>query len=100
MNGALQRFGDDVGAAADKDHVLGGGQLFGPGHGGRHLFHRLAAESVDCGFRGQFGGREGALGVGLREDVVRVARQQGQDVRQILVAYSSRWGVAFSWSAT
>ena len=45
MNGTLQRFGDDVGAAADKDHVLGGGQLFGPGHGGRHLFHRLAAES-------------------------------------------------------
>ena len=44
MNGTLQRFGDDVGATADKDHVLGGGQLFGPGHGGRHLFHRLAAE--------------------------------------------------------
>ena len=84
MNGALQRFGADVGAAADKDHVLGGGQLFGPGHGGRHLFHRLAAESVDCGFRGQFGGREGALGGGLREDVVGVARQQGQDVRRSL----------------
>ena len=102
----LQRLAHHVGAAADEDHVLRAGQLAGPGHCGRDVGDGLAPQSVDRGLRGQLPGGHGAVGVRLREDIVRLVRQQRQDVRQVLVADESHdaeeplQGVAFSCRAT
>ena len=73
-----ERLAHDVGAASDEDHVLGRGELAGPGHGAPDVGHGFALQAVDGGLRGQLLGRQRPLGVRLREEVVRLAGQQGQ----------------------
>ena len=66
----------------------------GAGHRGRYL-HRFAVQTVDRGFRRQLRGRERTLRMRLGEDIVGFVRQQGQNVRQVLVAHESDHAVEF-----
>ena len=61
----------------------------------RHSLRSLAPQSINRRFRRQFGGRQGAVALRRREDVVRIAGQERQGVGQILVAYESYHTIEF-----